>query len=338
LKRIEITPAQRLRIEAAAADLNNYLEESLKRRLTSAFGSHGGLPRQFVEFTDQLSALRAAITDSAGQSGGPFVKLTLAPILATVSAYGRRRFVTDLEKNRERALAPEVLAKLDGAKAVVDALLESEWYRETTPLRLPRERDFMTQVQSDGMPPPPSRRPLDDKFAILLRASDLPNDLRIMREECDDRRAPVAIAFVDVDGLKALNQAMGETQVDAFVLPPLMRSIERSTFGHGSAYRHGGDEFVILSPSADTNVGLALMFRLQRDLERTTFEGVPQQPSVSMGLCVVNPDSPLTDRETLRWAVSAKKEAKTVRNIVALVQADRMIGKPEIKLCRSMPA
>ena len=70
----------------------------------------------------------------------PAQLLGLSGVLATVAAYHRRRFVTDLEDRRARALAGELIDNLDAATKVVDDLLKSEWYRSTTPLRCARWR------------------------------------------------------------------------------------------------------------------------------------------------------------------------------------------------------
>jgi diguanylate cyclase (GGDEF)-like protein len=324
--RIQFSSAQGERIREAVAQIKNHADSTLRQQLSSAVGQHAGLPRQLTEFLGALADLEDALAGGAAS-----IPEAVAPVLATVAAYYRRTFVTDLEERRARALAGELLQNLDAAKASVDALLTSEWYLSTTPLRLPRLRDFVAEsrlVAGDRPKPPP--RHLDDKFGVLWSASDLLRDLSLMREECGERFAPVSVAFADVDGLKALNSALGETWVDALILPPLMRCVERAVFGHGYAYRYGGDEFALLIPSGDREVALAILRHLRDDLARTIFESVPNPPTISIGLCVLHPDSPLTDREALHWAALAKRGAKTVRNAIAVVAANREIDKPQI--------
>jgi len=324
---IQFSSAQGERIREAVAQIKNHADSTLRQQLSSAVGQHAGLPRQLTEFLGALADLEDALAGGAAS-----IPEALAPVLATVAAYYRRTFVTDLEERRARALAGELLQNLDAAKASLDALLTSEWYLSTTPLRLPRLRDFVAEsrlVAPADRPNPPPRH-LDDKFGVLWSASDLLRDLSLMREECGERFAPVSIAFADVDGLKALNSALGETWVDALILPPLMRCVERAVFGHGYAYRYGGDEFALLIPSGDRDVALAILRQLRDDLARTIFESVPKPPTISIGLCVLHPDSPLTDREALHWAALAKRGAKTVRNAIAVVAANREIDKPQI--------
>jgi diguanylate cyclase (GGDEF)-like protein len=330
---IQLSSAQGQRVREAVAQVKNYVDNTLKPQVTGAVGQYAGLPKQFTSFSAEISNLEQALHPGSGVSSAASIPESLAPILATVVAYHRRRFVSDLEDQRARAVAGDLLQNLDSTKDSIDDLLKSEWYRATTPLRLPRLRDFVAPSRYDVEREPPARpRSLEDKFGILWSASHLLPDLDQMRRACEERSAPVAIAFVDVDGLKALNSKLTETMVDALILPPLMRSVELAVYGHGYAYRFGGDEFVLLSPSANQEVALAILRRLRNNLAGTTFEIVSEAPTVSIGLCVVHPDAPLIDREALHWAALAKREAKAVHNAIAVVSATREIGDPKIRL------
>jgi diguanylate cyclase (GGDEF)-like protein len=326
---IQLSDPQSLRVREALSQVKNYVDNTLKPQLTGAVGQYAGLPQQFTSFSSELSNLQGALQPGSGVGAVASISEGLAPVVATVVAYYRRRFVSELEDQRARAVADELLRNIDSAKASIDDLLNADWYRSTKPLRLPRLRDFVAPSRYDVEREPPARpRNLEDKFGILWSASHLLPDLAQMRQACEERSAPVAISFVDVDGLKALNSELGETWVDALVLPPIMRSVEAAIFGHGYAYRYGGDEFVLLSPSADREVALAILRRLRGDLTRTRFENIAKSPTVSVGLCVVHPDSPLTDREALHWAAMAKKHAKTAHNAIAVAEALRGIGDP----------
>ena len=320
----------------AVAQVKSDVDNMLKPQLTSAVGQHAGFPQQLTDFLAELSKLQAALSGGSAIDSPASIPDNLAPVLATVAAYYRRAFVTDLERQRARAVARELLRNIDDARSVLDDILKARWYASVAPLTLPRLRDFVAEGRVDAtqqLPPPP--RHLDDKFGILWSASHLLPDLEEMRRGCSDRSVPVAIAFVDVDGLKILNTQLGETWVDALILPPLMRSVERAVYGHGYAYRYGGDEFVVIIPSADRHVALAILRRLQEDLAKTAFEMIEKPPTVSVGLCVLDPDSPLTDREALHWAALAKGQAKTVHNVVAVVDGNREIDNPKIEVLGS---
>jgi diguanylate cyclase (GGDEF)-like protein len=329
---IELNGPQAERVRQAVADAKSHLENNLQGGIRSAAGQHAGRPQSLTAFADQLAQLEQAVGTNTTSSATASVPDTLAPILATVVARERRRFVTELDYHRGRAVDPDLLRNLDAKKGMLDELLKTPWYVATVPLRLPRLTDFVAAHRSSNPEPAPPPRAKDDKFGILLSASALLGDLSQMREHCEERSVPLVIAFVDVDGLKALNTKFGELWVDALVLPPLMRSVERAVFGHGYAYRHGGDEFVVLIPSADQEVALAILERLRQDLARATFENGEKLPTVSIGLCILQPDAPLTDREALHWAAMAKREAKKTRNAIAVTIAERDIGDPVVEL------
>jgi diguanylate cyclase (GGDEF)-like protein len=304
------------------------MEFRLRNPITSAVGQHAGVPQLLTEFTGELNKLDQALQPGSAVSSAASLPNDVAPVLATVAAYKRRRFVTELEDQRARAVTGELLKNLDAQKAALDALLKAEWYRTTTSLRLPRLTDFVAQAPVDTIEPSRPPKPRDDKFRILWSASALLGDLKAMWEECETRSTPLSIAFVDIDRLKDFNTSVGELWVDTFIFPPVMRSIERAVFGHGHAYRYGGDEFAVLIPSANEEVALPILQRVRKELAGTTFENGEKLPTISIGLCVVQPDSPLTDREALQWAILAKREAKRVRNVIAVVTAGREIDMP----------
>ncbi len=336
---IELSEPQGLRIRQGMGDLKNYVQETLRGQLSSALGPHAGMPKRLTDFTAELAKLETAMQPGSAVSSTASIPEPLAPILAAVAAYYRRRFVADLEDRRVRALVGELLDNLDAAKAVMDDLLMAPWYHATAPLRLPRLSDFVATSRLDRpVFETPAARAVDDKFGILLSASELWGDLRKSREECEERSAPVAIAFLDVDGLKALNTQLGEPWVDSLIFPPLLRCIERTIFGKGYAYRYGGDEFALLLPSADQDVAVAVLRQLQQNIAGTSFERM-SPPTISIGLCVLNPDSPLTDREALVWAARAKADAKTQRtkghrNAIVVVRGAMWIDRRDVSIFR----
>jgi diguanylate cyclase (GGDEF)-like protein len=333
---IELSEPQGRHIRDGLADVKNYIENRLTPPLTAALGPLAGLPRQITEFSVELVKLDTALKPGAAVSAKASIPEALAPVLGAVAAYHRRRFVSDIEDRRARAIPLEILEKLDAAKAVVDELLKSDWYQSTKPLRLPRLSDFVAKDRFDRptVEPQRSQRQLDDKFRILWSASEFWGDLSKAREECEERSAPVALAFVDVDGLKKMNTDLGEPWVDALIFPPLMRCIERTVFGKGFAYRYGGDEFVLLVPSADQEVAVAILRQLRGNIATTRFERT-QSPTISIGLCLIGPDSPLTDREALVWAARAKADAKKYhaqgkQNVIVVVRGEIWIDRRDV--------
>jgi len=136
------------------------------------------------------------------------------------------------------------------------------------------------------------------------------------------------VAFADADHFKSLNTRLGEPVVDRDVLPALMGAIERAIYGRGAAYRHGGDEFVLLMPNADREAATTILKQVQRSVAGTPFIGVDQGITLSVGCVIVEPDSELTDREIVERAAQAKSYAKERRDAVA-ISGSRLTDAPE---------
>jgi diguanylate cyclase (GGDEF)-like protein len=121
----------------------------------------------------------------------------------------------------------------------------------------------------------------------------------------------VAIAFMDIDKFKDFNTALGETHVDRHVLPVFMKAVETHIYGHGYAYRHGrGDEFVLLMPNADASLAISFVNGLRTRVAELRFHGTDKTITISVGLCVADPDCFLTDSELLQKAERAKNFAE----------------------------
>jgi diguanylate cyclase (GGDEF)-like protein len=164
----------------------------------------------------------------------------------------------------------------------------------------------------EAIPNAPSLAPrvFDEKFHILEAPSLALPDLAYYRHRCQIRHASVGLAFADIDSFKAVNTRLSETVVDAKVLPPFMELIEGWAFARAHAYRFGGDEYVLLLPNADRELCVALLGDLVARVRAADFGGTRLE--ITVGVCVVDPDSYLTDREVLTRANEAKQSAKLV--------------------------
>jgi diguanylate cyclase (GGDEF)-like protein len=124
------------------------------------------------------------------------------------------------------------------------------------------------------------------------------------------RKLPVAISFLDIDKFKDFNTAVGETAVDLHVLPVFMEAVEAHIFGHGYAYRFGGDEYALLMPNADGELALMFVNSLRKRVAALQFSGLDKVITISVGICVADRDCFLTDGELLQKAERAKNFAK----------------------------
>ena len=89
-----------------------------------------------------------------------------------------------------------------------------------------------------------------------------------------------------------------------------MQAIEAHVFHHGYAYRQGGDEYLTLLPSMSAPLAVAFVDELRRKLADLAYPDIAEKTTASIGLCIVDSDCPLTDRELLDRANRAKQFAK----------------------------
>ncbi|HEY2511322.1 MAG TPA: diguanylate cyclase [Polyangiaceae bacterium] len=242
-----------------------------------------------------------------------------------------RRALLDARKVAASAIeAP--LAKVVDAK-VADSLrrglgsyeefLVAPWLEGVPDARIPRLTDFLSVRFAEEAAPGLSAlapRAYDEKFHILEAPSLALPDLAYYRQRCQIRQASIGLAYADIDDFKAVNTRLTETVVDAKVLPPFMELLESWAFARGHAYRFGGDEYVLLLPNADRETCVALLGELIRRVAAADFSRT--KLNVTVGLCVVDPDCYLTDREILARANDAKQRAKVVaKGSIGLAQA-----------------
>jgi len=93
-------------------------------------------------------------------------------------------------------------------------------------------------------------------------------------EELTERLQPlvnshpvVSLVFVDVDGLKAVNDRVGHDAGTAS-LAKVVETMSPVVVGRGSMFRYGGDEFVVVLPNFDATEAAATAERLRRTIER----------------------------------------------------------------------
>jgi diguanylate cyclase (GGDEF)-like protein len=101
----------------------------------------------------------------------------------------------------------------------------------------------------------------------------------------------LAVALVDVDGLKAINDAHGHATGDRLLvgIADALRAGRRADL----VARWGGDEFVVLLPDATPVEGIRRLRRTLRSLRQTvTLEGKPA--TFSAGVAQLEPQAPFT--------------------------------------------
>jgi diguanylate cyclase (GGDEF)-like protein len=119
------------------------------------------------------------------------------------------------------------------------------------------------------------------------------------------------LLMIDLDGLKAINDTGGHLRGD-HVLRSLGAVISGSIRAVDSAYRYGGDEFVVLLPETDIVGAFVVAEKIRvgaEELELTL--GAESQASVSIGL-VSHPEDGLSAEELMAAADRAMYQAKSL--------------------------
>lgn len=127
-----------------------------------------------------------------------------------------------------------------------------------------------------------NRRCFDEEFPKLL-------------ESCRNARQDLVLMMIDVDHFKTLNDTLGHAAGDDLLrsIGQVMRSTIRET---DSAYRYGGDEFVLLLPAGDTTSARALADRLRYLVDGLTkhHRTLNPRPQLSIGIASLVDDAPKT--------------------------------------------
>lgn len=121
-----------------------------------------------------------------------------------------------------------------------------------------------------------------------------------------------SVLMIDLDGLKAVNDGLGHQRGDE-VLRSLGRAIRGNIRTVDTAYRYGGDEFVVLLPETDYAGAFVVAEKIRFDAEQVgaRLEGEGSSTSVSIGL-VSHPEDGLTAEELVRAADRAMYNAKAL--------------------------
>ena len=235
----------------------------------------------------------------------PFLKRVLITI--------RRNETKKIEVYREEARHPDVLNMLERKLEPLEKLLHQGWLETVEPMRMPRLTDYLSIQQVEKIPWGPALPPdrvYDEKFGILQAPKQFFLDLSYFRRKCALRGRGVIVAYLDIDNFKKFNQHYLETKVDHLVLPRFMETIEAHVYMHGDAYRYGGDEYVLMLPNMDHELGNVFLDQLRRRVAEVRYPETEMKTTISVGYIHVDPDSHLTDREAVKIANVAKNYAK----------------------------
>lgn len=313
-EKIRIEGRYRPMIQAAVGRLHSDVEH-VNQQLQSALGPSQPVPKANQAIAGRLKGLSDALHQGSPIGAHCDLPLWFAEVLKTALVRERRQVAKQAQVQRRRAVSPEVIADLEARLSPFDELAAQDWYQEAKLLAIPRIDDFLSKEYLKGASHvnPGSegvKKQFDPKSGILFSAQQLVLDMPSLRTECEQRGVPLAIVFLDLDNFKSLNTKYGEPVVDRDLLPPLMQVFEGAFFGHGTCYRYGGDEFVVLIPNGVEAVLAALLHTWAGRLADCEYTGIAERPTASVGVCELGPDAAVTDEEAITLAASAKQAAK----------------------------
>jgi diguanylate cyclase (GGDEF)-like protein len=127
-------------------------------------------------------------------------------------------------------------------------------------------REF-TSMTTKGLFKLREQAAFDDLTGVLRRAAGISAaDREIARAR--RQKAPLAVAFIDLDGLKQINDRRGHVAGDQ-LLRGLASGLRGGLRGQDLVLRYGGDEFVCVLPETTAEGATSKLQQIQKELAAT---------------------------------------------------------------------
>lgn len=124
--------------------------------------------------------------------------------------------------------------------------------------------------QSEIPNQPYKRKEKEQKFGILNSLNQAEIDFQFYSSGLGTDGS-VGVLFLDIDDFKSLNVRFTESKVDQKILIPFQQMLSRACLHRGNAYRHGGEEFLILLPNHTAEEVMQFAERLRQRIEAQEF-------------------------------------------------------------------
>ncbi len=141
----------------------------------------------------------------------------------------------------------------------------------------------------------------DELTGVLNRRSGFAM-LKQMEKTCFKQRKTFSVCFIDIDGLKQVNDNYGHSEGDV-VLKTTAELIRSSIRAGDAICRIGGDEFMVLFPGCEKSVAEKLVSRIKESLKDLSKEmKKPYDMSFSYGIEQMSAEDPITLEDLIRRA------------------------------------
>jgi len=154
---------------------------------------------------------------------------------------------------------------------------------------------------------------LHDQLTGLANRQQLLQSIDAAIAEAELTGHPLSLLFLDIDGFKAVNDRLGHSAGDT-VLREMAERLRSAVRADDILGRMGGDEFVVICPSADARAAASIAERLRTySRQRIEADPLPLSVSASLGVATYRPDVDVrpSPGELLARADAAMYESKT---------------------------
>jgi diguanylate cyclase (GGDEF)-like protein len=127
----------------------------------------------------------------------------------------------------------------------------------------------LVSVTTEGLFKLREKAAFDELTGVMRRAAGL---AALDREVARSRRqkSPLSVAFIDVDGLKEMNDRRGHKAGDD-LLRTLASTLKSGLRGQDLVVRYGGDEFICVLPDTVADAARAKLSWIQTEVEKSGF-------------------------------------------------------------------
>jgi len=126
---------------------------------------------------------------------------------------------------------------------------------------------------------------IDEMTGLLNKRSGLQVLANLVQRTRVEKRS-LSVCFMDVDGLKAVNDTYGHEEGD-FLIQSVAQVVRATVSSQDIVFRYGGDEMVLVLGDCDRRAAEAVMVRLEQSVAQRSDEvAKPYRLRVSLGLAV----------------------------------------------------